>query len=302
MMAGRVRGAALDAHNVSVHFRGLSALSGVSLAVAPGVLHALVGPNGAGKTTLLNAVSGIVRPAAGTIRLEGAPIEGLPPHRVAALGVGRAFQFVELFRHMTVLDNLLLGRHLHMRAGLLASALFFGPARREQVRERERVEAIVEFLELERHRREPVGSLPFGVQKLVSVGRALAMEPRLLLLDEPSSGMNREEKEDLARFLLRIKHELGITIVWVEHDLELVSDLADRVTVLDFGHVIACGPPDEALRAPEVVRAYLGRASMRGGPPPSPPAPGASILCDGGGAPSASWPPRRGDDPRGDHS
>jgi branched-chain amino acid transport system ATP-binding protein len=152
----------------------------------------------------------------------------------------------------------MLGRHLHMRAGLLAGAVFFGRSRREQAEHRERVEAIVDFLELERYRKEPVAGLPFGIQKLVSVARALAMEPRLLLLDEPSSGMNRDEKENLARFLLRIKHELSITMLWVEHDLELVSDLADLVTVLDFGQRIAAGPPAAALREPRVIEAYLG--------------------------------------------
>jgi branched-chain amino acid transport system ATP-binding protein len=217
-----------------------------------------VGPNGAGKSTLLNAIGGFVRASAGSIGLDARELLGLPPHRVAAAGVGRAFQFVELFRHMTVLDNLMLGRHLHMRAGLLAGAVFFGRSRREQAAHRERVEAVVEFLELEHYRKEPVAGLPFGIQKLVSIARALALEPRLLLLDEPSSGMNRDEKEDLARFLLRIRHELGITMLWVEHDLELVGDLADAVTVLDFGQRIAAGPPAAALREPRVIDAYLG--------------------------------------------
>jgi branched-chain amino acid transport system ATP-binding protein len=165
---------------------------------------------------------------------------------------------VELFRHMTVLDNLMLGRHLHMRAGLLAGAVFYGRSRREQAAHRERAEEVLEFLELERYRKEPVGGLPFGIQKLVSVARALAMEPTLLLVDEPSSGMNRDEKENLARFLLRIKHERGITMLWVEHDLQLVADLADVVTVLDFGQRIAAGPPAQALREPRVVDAYIG--------------------------------------------
>jgi branched-chain amino acid transport system ATP-binding protein len=251
-------GAALEVRGLSVAFKGLHALDRVDLSVPAGSLSALVGPNGAGKSTLLNAVGGFVRATAGTIRLDDTEIQGRPPHRMAALGIGRAFQFVELFRHMSVLDNLLLGRHLHMRAGLLAGCVFFGRSRREQAVHRERVEAIVEFLELERYRKAPVAGLPFGIQKLVSVARALALEPRLLLLDEPSSGMNRDEKENLARFLLRIKHELGITMLWVEHDLELVRDLADLVTVLDFGHRIAAGPPAVALREPRVIDAYLG--------------------------------------------
>ena len=251
-------GGALEVRGLSVSFRGLRALRGVNLSVPAGSLSALVGPNGAGKSTLLNAIGGFVRPAAGAIELDGRALHGLPPHRIAALGVGRSFQFVELFRHLTVLDNLLLGRHRHMRAGLLAGAVFFGRARREEIAERERVERLVEFLELERHRKTPVGALPFGTQKLVSLGRALALEPALLLLDEPSSGMNRDEKEHLARFLLRIGHEWSTTMLWVEHDLEMVADLADLLTVLDFGERIAAGPPVEALRDPRVVDAYLG--------------------------------------------
>jgi branched-chain amino acid transport system ATP-binding protein len=251
-------GATLDVRGLGVGFKGLRALERVDLSVPAGALSALVGPNGAGKSTLLNAIGGFVGVATGAIRLDGHEIQGLAPHHVAALGVGRAFQFVELFRHMSVLDNLMLGRHRHMRAGVLAGAVFLGRSRREQVRHRASVEAVVEFLELERHRHAMVDALPFGIQKLVSIGRALATEPRLLLLDEPSSGMNRDEKEHLARFLLRIKHELSVTMLWVEHDLELVADLADEVTVLDFGQRIAAGPPAVALREPRVIDAYLG--------------------------------------------
>jgi branched-chain amino acid transport system ATP-binding protein len=251
---------ALRIEKLVLRFEGLTAVDEVGLEVPEGNLAALVGPNGAGKTSLLNCVSGVYRRTSGAIHLAGRRIDGLPPHQIAGLGVGRTFQFVELFRHMTVLDNLLLGRHLHMRTGVLAGGAFWGPARREEAAQRQRVEAIIDFLELERQRKELISNLPYGIQKLVGVGRALAMEPRLLLLDEPSTGMNRQEKEDLARFLLRIKLELGTTMLWVEHDMELVADLADRVTVLHFGQKIAEGPPAAALRDARVTEAYLGRA------------------------------------------
>ena len=249
----------LGVEHVTLEFEGLRVLADVSFGVDEGTLTALVGPNGAGKTSLLNCVSGFYVPTRGGITFRQRRISGEPPHRVAAYGVARVFQFIELFRHMSVLDNILLGRHRHMRAGVLAGSLFWGRSRREETGERRRVEEVIEFLELERYRKEPVANLPFGVQKLVGVGRALAMEPALLLLDEPSTGMNREEKENLARFLLRIKHELGTTMLWIEHDMELVGDLAEHVVVLDFGQKIAEGRAESVLRDQRVAEAYLGR-------------------------------------------
>jgi branched-chain amino acid transport system ATP-binding protein len=253
----------LAVEDLTLQFEGLRALTAVSMSVDAGQLAALVGPNGAGKTCLLNCVGGFYAPTSGRILFGDVPIHGLAPHRIAAHGIARTFQFVELFRGMSVLDNILLGRHRHMRSGVLAGGLFWGRSRREETTHRRRVEEIVEFLELERCRKELVAGLPFGVQKLVAIGRALAMEPTLLLLDEPSTGMNREEKENLARFMLRIKHELHLTMLWVEHDMELVGDLADTVTVLDFGQRIAAGPPDTVLNDPRVITAYLGRAFGR---------------------------------------
>jgi branched-chain amino acid transport system ATP-binding protein len=249
----------LGVESVTLEFEGLRVLADVSFGVDEGTLTALVGPNGAGKTSLLNCVSGFYVPTRGGITFRQRRISGEPPHRVAAYGVARVFQFIELFRHMSVLDNILLGRHRHMRAGVLAGSLFWGRSRREETGERRRVEEVIELLELERYRKEPIANLPFGVQKLVGVGRALAMEPALLLLDEPSTGMNREEKENLARFLLRIKHELGTTMLWIEHDMELVGDLAEHVVVLDFGQKIAEGRAESVLRDQKVAEAYLGR-------------------------------------------
>ena len=253
----------LEVRDLSLEFEGLGVLHGVSLVVEERTLAALVGPNGAGKTSLLNCVGGFYTPTRGTITFGGAALAGMRPDLIAAHGIARSFQFVELFRHMSVLDNLLLGRHLHMRSGVLAGAIYWGRSRSEEASQRRRVEEIIEFLELERYRKEPIARLGFGLQKLVAIGRALAMEPRLLLLDEPSTGMNREEKENLARFLLRIKHEVGIAMLWVEHDMELVSDLADHVTVLHFGEKLAEGAPESVLSEPRVVEAYLGRAFTR---------------------------------------
>ncbi len=245
----------VDAH---LSFAGLEVLDGVSFHVAHGELFAIIGPNGAGKTSIFNCLSGVYVPQKGSIRFLGREIRGMKPHKIAALGMARTFQNVELFEHLTVLDNLMLGRHIHLDYEWAAAMLFLGKAKREELRHREVVEDIVEFLEIEPYRKSLVGTLPFGVLKRVELGRALAMEPFLLLLDEPVAGMNVEEKEDMARFILDIRDELGIAIVLVEHEMQMVMDLADRVLVVDLGRMVALGTPEEVQSNPEVIRAYLG--------------------------------------------
>jgi len=251
--------ALLEIRELSLDFGGLRAMDRVSMAVHEHELVALIGPNGAGKTSLLNCINGFYVPTGGAIVYGGRAIGGLAPHRLAALGISRAFQHVELVPQATVLENVLVGRHIHTKAGWLASMVFWGAAEREQVRHREVAEEILELLELEPYRMRRAGELSYGTQKLVGVARALTMQPRLLLLDEPSSGMSRQEKEDLARFLLRIRHEKPVAMIWVEHDTQMVKDLADRVVVLDYGRKIFDGPPEQALQDPGVVQAYLGR-------------------------------------------
>ena len=253
--------AVLRVEGLSLAFGGLQVLEGVSFAARPGELLALIGPNGAGKTSVLNCICGIYRPGAGRIEFAGSDITRARPHRIAALGVARTFQHGELFPHMTVLENLLVARHARMTTGVLAEGLFLRGVRDAEVEHRRAAEEVIEFVELERYRHQAVDALPFGIQKVVGFARALAMAPRVLLLDEPSAGLNRDEREDLARHVLRIRHELGLAMVWVEHDMQMVADLADRIHVLDYGRTLAEGAPEAVLADPRVVQAYLGRAT-----------------------------------------
>jgi branched-chain amino acid transport system ATP-binding protein len=249
----------LSAVAVSKHFGGVCAVDEVSFAVARGEIVSVIGPNGAGKTSLLNMISGFYRPDGGSIRLEERDITRCRPSEIARLGIARTFQNIALFSGLTVLDNILLGRHVHMRAGVMASLIFWGPARNEQVRHRARAEEIIEFLKLDDVRKQPTGALPYGLRKRVELGRALALDPKLLLLDEPMGGMNQEEKEDIARFILDINAEWGTTIILIEHDMAVVMDISDRVAVLDHGRKIAEGTPNEVQHHPAVLQAYLGR-------------------------------------------
>ena len=281
----------LRVEDLTLRFGGVTALADVNMTVESGTIHAIIGPNGAGKSSLLNCISGLYRPTSGSVVLRyvaddvarggglaadpGAAsgtavadvadldvreraLTSLPPNRVARLGVARSFQNIELFDHLSVLENMMLGRHVHMKHNVLTSMLWFGPARRQEIAHREIVEEVIDLLKLQAHRQKPVGMLSYGIQKRVELGRALAMQPSLLLLDEPMAGMNAEEKEDLARYVLDVHELAGVSIVLIEHDMNVVMDISNRVTVLDFGRVIGDGTPREVMDNPRVVEAYLG--------------------------------------------
>ena len=248
----------LEFRDVRLSFKGVRAIDGVSFHVDDGELFAIIGPNGAGKTSIFNCINQVYHPQEGEILWKGESIMGLKPNKTAELGIARTFQNIALFAHMTVIENILTGRHIRMDAGWVAGAFWLGKAKKEELANRERVEDIIDFLEIEQWRKYPVGLLPYGIQKRVELARALAMDPELLLLDEPVAGMNLEETEDMARFILDIQDELGITMILVEHDMGLVMDIADRVMVVDFGRKIGEGAPDEVQKNPDVIRAYLG--------------------------------------------
>jgi len=253
--------------NLCISFGGLMAVDHVSFSVSKGFIFSIIGPNGAGKTTIFNCISGLYKPSSGSIIFQGDDITGLKPHRIATKGIARTFQNIELFSRMTTMENLMLGRHIHMKTGVLSGATFFrrgSRAAKEEIRHREYVEKIIDLLDLQSARNQFVGSLPYGTQKLVELGRALALEPKLLLLDEPSAGMNSEEKQDLVFWIKDIQDELGVTILLIEHDMKMVMDISDRVLAINFGRPIIEDVPDVVQRHPDVLKAYLGEEETIG--------------------------------------
>ncbi len=250
----------LELENISLSFGGVKALTDISFNVREHEVRSIIGPNGAGKSSMLNVINGVYAPQVGEIVFRGEHFRKMNPHKVAMMGVARTFQNLALFKGMSVLDNIMAGRNLKMKSSIIAQMIRVGPAEREEIRHREYVEHIIDFLEIQAYRKTAVGQLPYGLQKRVDLGRALAMEPSLLLLDEPMAGMNVEEKQDMCRFVLDVNDEFGATIVLIEHDMSVVMDISDRVVVLDYGKKIADGPPDEVRNNEDVITAYLGVA------------------------------------------
>ncbi len=248
----------LDVKNISLAFGGVKALSDISFNVREHEVRAIIGPNGAGKSSMLNCINGVYTPQQGSITFKGQTFSHMDSHQVASMGIARTFQNLALFKGMSVIDNIMSGRNLRIKSNILMQALRIGPAQREEERHREFVEHIIDFLEIQAYRKTPVGQLPYGLQKRVDLGRALAMEPQVLLLDEPMAGMNLEEKQDMCRFVLDINDEYGTTVVLIEHDMGVVMDISDRVVVLDYGKKIGDGTPDDVRNNSEVISAYLG--------------------------------------------
>ena len=248
----------LDIKNISLRFGGVKALTDISFNVKEHEIRSIIGPNGAGKSSMLNCINGVYTPQEGSITFRGQTFSHMNSRQVAEMGVARTFQNLALFKGMSVIDNIMTGRNLKIRSNILMQALRIGPAQREEMQHREFVEHIIDFLEIQAYRKTPVGQLPYGLQKRVDLGRALAMEPQVLLLDEPMAGMNVEEKQDMCRFILDVNEEFGTTIVLIEHDMGVVMDISDRVVVLDYGKKIGDGAPDEVRNNEDVIRAYLG--------------------------------------------
>ncbi len=257
-MAREIGEVILDLKNVSLSFGGVKALTDISFNVREHEVRAIIGPNGAGKSSMLNVINGVYRPQVGEIVLRGEHFDKMSPYKAACSGIARTFQNIALFKGMSVLDNIMTGRTLKMKSNLLQQAFRLGAAEREELAHRAKVEEIIDFLEIQHIRKTPVGRLPYGLQKRVDLGRALAMEPQILLLDEPMAGMNVEEKQDMSRFILDVNDQFGTTIVLIEHDMGVVMDISDRVVVLDYGKRIGDGTPDEVRANPEVIKAYLG--------------------------------------------